>query len=272
MGSVKPSPANGVFSILAAGMLAACSGGADQGAGDAGPDSGDAGDAVLAILARPHVQEALAAAAAAGYPIAAETAPNPPPISGYYRKAFGEGRFVASGNGANVTTRLAGNELRETVQGDGSVTEASLVFDDVAASSVVTSGVLLRGTNDSFTLYESYTFPCPFPGADRVIEAVSIRSGRFVAATGGWESVRQIIVTVAATGTRTDSCDQIYGGDTEEAGGWIVSEAPRYQRITVAELSHMCVDEDAGYVAGESWTRADATACACSVYFTVACD
>ena len=159
-----------------------------------------------------------------------------------------------------------------TVHGDASVTEASVSFDDSGRfGSIVTSGLLLRGANGDFTLYQSYTIPCPVQGTDRVIEGVSIQSGRFVATTGDWESVRQINITVAASGARTPSCDQAYAGDTEVPGGWIVSETPRYQRITVADLQYMCVDENAGYVAGESWTRADTTACSCSTTFLVVC-
>jgi hypothetical protein len=259
---VKSSIPNAVFIVLAAGALAACGGGA----GDA------SGDPVLELLARPHVQEALAAAAAAGYPITSETKPDPPPITGYYLKPSGEGRFVASGNGANLTSAVLGNEFRVTVHGDASVTVASVSFDDIGRfGSIVTSGQLLRGANGDFTLYQSYSLPCPVQGTDRVVEGVSIQSGRFVTTTGDWESLRQINITVAASGAQTSSCDQAYAGDTEVPGGWIVSETPRWQRITVAALQYMCVDESAGYVAGENWTRADTTACSCSTDFLVVC-
>jgi hypothetical protein len=270
---VKPSILNAVSAIFAAGALAACSGDAASGARDAATETVDASpDPVLELLARPHVQDALAAAAAAGYPIATDTRPEPPPITGYYLKPLGEGRFVASGNGANLSSGTLGNEIRVTVHDDATVSEASVSFDASGQfGSIVTSGLLLRGANDDFTMYQSYTIPCPYQGTDRVIEGVSIRSGRFVAATGDWESLRQINVTVAASGTRTSSCDQAFAGDTELAGGWIVSETPRHQRITVADLEYMCVDENAGYVAGEDWTRADTTACSCSNDFLVVC-
>ena len=154
------------------------------------------------------------------------------------------------------------------MQGDGSVTEASVSFDDIGQfGSIVTSGLMLRGASGAFTLYQSYTAHC----LDRVIETVSIQSGRFVATTGDWESLRQIDITVAATGTQTSSCDQTFAGDTEVPGGWIVSETPRHQRITVADLQYMCVDGAAGYVAGETWTRADGTACSCTTDFLVVC-
>jgi hypothetical protein len=260
---VKPSIVNTVSIILAAGALAACSGGADSGA---------SGDPVVDLLARPQVRDALAAAAAAGYPITTETAPDPPSITGYYLKPLGEGRFVASGNGANLTSGVLGNEFRVTVDDDGSVTEAGVSFDDVGqVGSLVTSGLLLRGANGDFTMYQSYTIPCPVQGSDRVVEGVSIRSGRAVATTGDWETLRQISITVAASGTQTSSCDQVYAGDTEVPGGWIVAETPLFQRITVADLLYMCVDEGVGYVAGETWNRADTTACSCSADFLVVC-
>jgi hypothetical protein len=270
---VKRSITNAISIVLAAGTLAACGGGAGSGGRDAATETGDASaDPVLELLARPHVQNALAAAAAAGYPIATETGPEPPAITGYYLKPLGEGRFVASGNGANLNSGVLGNERRVTVHGDASVTEASVGFDDIGPfGSIVTSGLLLRGANDDFTLYRSYTIACPVQGSDRVIEAVSIESARFVAATGDWESIRQISITVAASGTQTPNCDQVFAGDTEVPGGWIVAETPRYQRITVADLEYMCVDENAGYVAGEDWTRADTTACSCTTDFLVAC-
>jgi hypothetical protein len=270
---VKSSIPSVVSFVLLAGALAACSGGADSNARDAATETGDASaDPVVALLARPHVQDALAAAAAAGYPITTETNPNPPPIAGYYLKPLREGRFVASGNGANLTSGVAGNELRVTVHGDASVTEASVSFDDSGPfSSLVTSGLLLRGTNSDFTTYQSHTIACPIQGSDLVVEGVNIRSGRFVAANSDWELVRQINITVATSGTRTAGCDQIFTGDTEVPGGWIVAETPRYQRITVPDLEYMCVDDNAGYVAGEDWTRADTTQCSCSSYFLVEC-
>jgi hypothetical protein len=257
----QPSIPIVVTALLAAGALQACS------------DGGDAsGDPVLELLARPHVQEALAAAAAAGYPITTETKPEPPALTGYYVKPFGEGRFVASGNGANLTSGVLGNEFRVAVNSDGSVTEASVSFDQVApVGSIVTSGLLLRGADDRFTLYDSYTLPCPVAGTDRAVEMVSILSGRFAATTGDWESMRQIIIAVAASGAYTSDCDPRYAGDTELPGGWIVSETALRRRIGVADLQFMCVDEGAGYVAGESWTRADTTACSCSTDFVVVC-
>jgi hypothetical protein len=245
----------------------------DSGSGDAALETGDAsGDPVLDLLSRPHVQDALAAAAAAGYPIATHTGREPPPLTGYYLKPLGEGRFVASGNGANLSSGVLGNEFRVTVDGDATVTEAAVSFDDSGRfGSLVTSGMLLRGANGEFTLYQSYTVPCPVRGSDRVIEGVSVLSGRFVANTGDWQAMRQINVTVAASGARTPTCDQAHAGDTEVPGGWIVSETPRRQRITVAELQYMCVDESAGYVAGETWTRADTTECSCSTDILVVC-
>src|SRR5688572_7560382 len=85
-------------------------GGSDSGAGDAATETGDAsGDPVLDLLAQPHVQDALAAAAAAGYPITTHTKRDPPPLTGYYLKPLGEGRFVASGNGANLSSGVLGN-------------------------------------------------------------------------------------------------------------------------------------------------------------------
>jgi hypothetical protein len=271
---VKPSIRTAVFTfVLAAGALAAC-GGSESGARDAAPDTGDAwADPVLQLLARPHVQEALAAAAAAGYPIIAETQPEPPALSGYYLKPYGEGRFVASGNGANLTSGVLGNERRVKVSDDGSAAEASVSFDATGQpfSSVVTSGLLLRGANGNFTLYQSYTLPCRVQGSDLVIEGLGIESGRFVSTTGDWESIRRIAITVAASGTQTSDCANAFAGDTEAPGGWIVAETPRYQRIDVADLQAMCVDESAGYVAGEIWTRADGTACSCSTDFLVDC-
>jgi hypothetical protein len=89
---------------------------------------------------------------------------------------------------------------------------------------------------------------------------------------GDWQSTRQINITVAASGSQTSLCDQAFAGDTEVPGGWIVSEITRWQRITVADLRYMCVDESAGYVAGESRTRADATECACATDFLVLCE
>src|SRR3954462_13960642 len=122
---------NAVSIIIAAGALAtACSGGADSGARDASPDGGDgSADPVLELLARPHVQDALAAAAAAGYPISTASKLDPPPVTGYYLKPNGLGQFVASGNGADLTTGVAGDESRVMVQPDGSVTIAYVSFD-----------------------------------------------------------------------------------------------------------------------------------------------
>jgi hypothetical protein len=258
-----------VFIAHATGALAACSGGGN----DAGPDAGDTKDPVLEILARPHVQDALAAAAAAGYPLTIETKPDPPPIAGYYVKQFGEGRFVASGNGANLTSAVAGEERRVDVHPDGTVSDASVGFyAGQTYGSGVATGLLLRGEGDNFTFYTTYHSACPIAGSNLVLDGVSIESGHFGAATGDLETVRHIAITVAATGTQSADCAEACAGDTEVAGGWIVGEIPRYEHITADELVYMCVDEDAGYVAGESWKEADGTACACDDYFEVACD
>jgi hypothetical protein len=219
------------------------------------------------------VKGALDAASSAGYPITTHTGRTPPPIGGYFSKPPGVGRFVASGNGANLNSGVLGNESRVTVRDDDTVTEALVSFSsqgEIFGSAVIT-GYVLRGADDAFSLYRTYQVPCQLEGANRIVDLVSILTGRFEPASGDWVSTRQITVAVAATGDRTMACDQLYAGDTEVPGGWYVADVPRHQSITTSELGYMCVDADAGYVAGETWTHDDGTACSCSADFVVEC-
>jgi hypothetical protein len=253
-------------------------GGSGGTAGDAGVldgdvDGSDAGDPVLDVLGNPHVKDALDAASTAGYPITTHAGRTPPAIGGYLLKPPGVGRFVASGNGANLNSGVLGNESRVTVHDDDTVTEALVSFSsqgEIFGSAVIT-GYLLRGADDAFTLYRTYQIRCQLEGANRIVDLVNILTGRLEAASGDWVSTRQISVAIAATGDPTAACDQLYVGDTEVPGGWYVADVPRHQSITVAELGYMCVDADAGYIAGETWTRGDGTACSCSADFVVEC-
>jgi len=151
------------------------------------------------------------------------------------------------------------------------VTEASVAFSQgyITGSSVET-GSVLRGANGELTLYATYHADCPVQGSDFSIDGYSITSAKFVSDTGYWLEVRRLIVTIATHGTLTTDCAGIYLGGTENVGGWGVQEAPRYESVTVSELTYMCVDGDAGYVEGETW-QDEGGRCTCTPDYTVSC-
>jgi hypothetical protein len=251
---------------------------AGDGALQATPDAGDseAGPGGVEtpeqILAHPRVQAALTAARERGFPVATRTERGAPKIAGYYSKEAGTGSYVASGNGANVGSGFFGFEMRVKVDASDRVEEASVSFyNGDAVGSVIKRGAILRGVANEFTLYTQSQRRCPDAASNFTVQGVTITSAEFEATTGDWVSVRTLDVTIATEGQLSAACAQMLAGDTETVGGWALGEVPRYEHITPADLTYMCVDEDVGYVAGESWMRADRSPCRCSDSFSVVC-
>jgi len=131
-------------------------------------------------------------------------------------------------------------------------------------------GIVLRGANNELTLYTNYQAKCPEAGSDFAVDGYSITSAKFLPDTGYWIQVRRLIVTISTTGTLTAGCAQIFVGGSEHTGGWGLSEVPRHQSVKPADLMYMCVDGDAGFIEGETWTRSGG-ACTCTADYTVEC-
>lgn len=102
------------------------------------------------------------------------------------------------------------------------------------------------------------------------LQYLDITTGSVDASTGNLVSVMSVKVTVADNGMQTSACNII--GDLEYEGGRAGTVTPLYTKIETPALTHMCVDEGAGYVPGETWTRTAGAAFECSATFTVECD
>jgi hypothetical protein len=244
------------------------------GAPDSGGTGGTAPDAVDEILSDPAVQSALDEASAQGVEVATHVEKTPPDPTGYYSFAFGNGTWVASGNGANVGFSTTASEMRVELQSDGSVDTASVSsFDGVAPSAYVKDkGYLLRGSGNDATLYGRRQIDCDLSGASYSMTQAYIWSGTFEQGTGDWIEQRQFVVTTAIEGELTSECEQALVGNTEVVGGWAVVEVPLASRVTPDELAFMCSEGGRGYVPEELWTGADGAACECTAEFLVSCE
>jgi hypothetical protein len=277
-GSVKDGGSGGVDAGGKDGGSGGANGGSDADTPEAGSEAGlasgpDAGsDAPEVILKDPNVEAALAGAEAAGHPLFIHTEHGAPPISGYWSKPDGEGKFVATDDGTSIGFGVQGFEERITVDDSDLVDTASVSFDTgyITASSIQ-HGLILRGSGNELTLYTRFHSVCPEAGSDFSNDGYSITSAKLDASTGYLLFVRTLLVTSRTYGTPTPGCVDIFVGGTEKVGGWGVSEVPRYIPVTPADLLYMCVDENAGYVEAEEWTRKDGTPCTCASDYSVSC-
>jgi hypothetical protein len=224
------------------------------------------------ILANQHVQDALAAAKAAGHEVKAFTQHGAPAIAGYYVKPEGEGKIVASGNSANVDNGLSGLEIRVDVDSTDHLTLADVGFLNGSLFGVAgtETGALLRGENDEFTIYYRRVTRCPEPNQDSAVYSIGLTYAKLYD-NGDWLTVRTLAVSVAVTGTVTANCAAEYTGNLETPGGWYESEAPRYVPTPLSDLSYMCTDDNVGYVPSENWARKDGTECTCTLDISVDC-
>jgi len=184
--------------------------------------------------------------------------------------------MVATGNGDNVDDGITGLELRFTVSPDDELASANIGYLNGAlfGTGSTATGALLRGKDNDFTIYDRHVVHCPDAGSDHVVYAIGITCAHLSTDDGFkgyWLEIRDLSISIATTGTLTDSCAAKYAGNLETVGGWAESEVPRYIPTPVTELQYMCVEGAVGYVPTESFVRTDGTPCVCDDTSSIVC-
>jgi Thrombospondin type 3 repeat len=215
------------------------------------------------IIAHPAVKKALDAAAAAGAPVKTNTGKKPPNIEGYYASPDPAGTFLATGDGRDVGTLAAPEEVHIVNVGAGLVDTHWVEYGGGAeASGASALGELLRGEGNEFSLYQVQAGRCTTAGADYSTWGVFILTGH-VDANSGWKDLVGFTVTIMVDGTATEECTSPYAGNSALLGGWAVYQIPSEPKVEVSQLKHMCVDGADAYVPNQTWPSGSTT-CTCS--------
>jgi hypothetical protein len=251
------------------------SGGASEGGASSAAGDGRAlPDAVREILNDPAVKSALKEARDQGVEIVTHTEDEAPDLTGYYSYALRAGKWIASGNGANIGSATTAAELRVDLKTEGSVDTAMVSsFDGVLpASYAIEEGYLLRGAAREVTLYGRRRSKCNLSGSSYAVSQAYIWTGTLADGTGDWLEQRQFTVTTATEGELTSVCAEALVGNIEIVGGWAAVAIPVATKVRAQDLEMMCVDEGRGYVPTEMWTRTDGSACECLTDFSISCE
>jgi hypothetical protein len=223
------------------------------------------------IVAHPAVKKALEAAAAAGAPVKTNTGKSPPDIEGYYASPDPAGTFLATGDGRDVGSLAAPEEVHIVDVGDGLVDTHWVEYGGGAeATGASALGVFLRGKGNEFSLYQVRAGRCTTSGADYSTWGVFILTGR-VDASAGWKDLVGFTVTIMADGAATEECTSPYAGDSALVGGWAVYQIPSEPKVEVSQLKHMCVDGADAYVPTQTWSSGTTT-CTCGKDLEKLCD
>ncbi len=225
-----------------------------------------------AILNDPAIQRALTDSEAAGFPVAAETALNPPDLTGYYNRDDGAGNFPANSSSFDQGRRWAGAETRFDQEANTSFSRANVSYTGFQPVSFsLTSGSFIRGDDNRYTTYSRGASTCTEDGSEYTIFTVTISSAELNPVTGDIEGFRSISTTVDVEGVLTDSCADRLTGERELVDSWSVAEVDLISRVEPSDLIYMCVDEDIGYVPTETWTDSGGMACSCTTDYMISC-
>lgn len=204
------------------------------------------------VLNHPCMVKALAEVEARGFVIPTERVRGAlvPPI-GYFLRPERSGVVLAATDGATLGVTLTGMEHRRRHVGDDVYDAAFVDFFDTNRTAG-TSRDVLRGRARQHTAYGF------IPGT--LIVAAASDGG-----PGANPYAITLVVAIRQEMTRPTSCPA-------PLGRWRLSSAPIWKEIEPSELRAMCVDEDAGYIPNETWTRAGGSVCRCTLDFEVSCD
>jgi hypothetical protein len=227
---------------------------------------------VEAILSDPRVAQALGEAESAGVELDYSTATAPPDVTGFYRKADGDGQFVATSDGTDIGRTVIGLEHWDVLHPGG-------LFDSKVAgfagtTVVITSegrGNFLRGTGTRFSAYSRDFTHCTQAGSDFRTWSIRIVTGDLEAGTGDATGVQVFSVTVTTSGVLTATCSALLAGEAELEGGWTVWEVARDTRLAPADLQYLCVDGSNVHLPGEDFTSGTGASCSCAAA-TVTCN
>lgn len=224
-----------------------------------------------AILNNPIVKKALVAATAAGFPVPTELGRNPPDLSGLRVVDELKGHFVATDDKTSLNSTLVGSEKRTEVHGESIATYSVDYAAGKAISYAISSGSLLRGDGDRYTVYSRGKSKCTESSSDHATYRIGISSGILDPTSGDTTNIISLSVTIADTGKLTAACADRGAGTTELPGGWSVYTLDVSRHTTVDQLHYMCVDGGHAYVPTETWSGAAGTACSCGVDYKVHC-
>jgi hypothetical protein len=238
-------------------------------------DATDPGDFSTpeAILNDPRVRTVLDEIKSEGYEFMTHTELTPPDLSGFYRAPTATGKFIATGNGVDVGGALAGWEcqLIQPNMNNLSSKSVSYISSGVATGYSDSQGALIRGQGYQYSAYWRTLGTCTESDSHYNVWSVGIETASIDPASGNIVNLRFLGVTIRTDGTLTSACANRSGGNSEIVGGWALSEKPLINRANPTSLQYLCVDTDTGYIPGDTWTRADSTACQCTTSYKVSC-
>ena len=224
------------------------------------------------VLADPRIVAAIEGLRDAGFEFEPHLETDPPDLTGYFRKADGEGEFVANSGGGGIGVNMVGFEVRTrlTEDRDRTLDTARVGFTsgEPISFSIVTSQTL-RGTGNEFTIYTTVRSVCTEAGTNYERFAVAIDTGT-VDAAGNLIDTLGLNATVATEGELTDKCASRANGLTENENEWSASLVPLQAKVEASELEFMCVDAADAFVPTERWSR-DGTTCECTLDYEVSC-
>jgi hypothetical protein len=233
-----------------------------------------------AIIKNPLISNALDEVRKQGIDIRTETAANPPNITGYYSVELGHGTFLATSNGEEIGRGLVGSEKRFSSKSDNTIDHAKVNFARIygpvsyvigATGYDISSGSIIRGENNKYTIYSRGKSTCTEAGSDFDQYFINIISGTYDKATGDSLNNRKLWVTIDTEGELTQACADRIAADNEYIGKWAVQSYQLSKRTEPNALLYMCVDENKGYVPTEKWKRNNGSSCSCTNNYTVSC-
>lgn len=226
---------------------------------------------VESLLSSPLVKAALDALDLTSFGLRRDLDTMPPDITGYYASPQG-GSTEQSSNRSDLGRARARRETRYDLEPDTLVIDSADVYAPSGSPSSYGIGIgnLFRGVGARFTIYARELFVCTAGGANFTGARISITSGE-VGSDGSLVDLRNLLVTVHTEGALNNACRNLQAGDLESSGGWVANRLPDALRVAPTALELMCIDQDAGYVPTESWTRTGGAHCNCRESYQVTC-
>ncbi len=198
------------------------------------------------------VKEVLAELEALGMTMPIHRGQFPPSQDGYYVRSSGQGKILAANDGAVVGASTTGMEARVVSKSVARFDSAVVEFaGGNPIGSASGSNAHVRGRDQDFT---------HLGGSGGLVVLFSATRGE----SGSWIAGRYLSLLLPTSGMPHAECPL-------GAGRYRFSSAPLTAKVEPAELDYMCVDENAGYVPNEYWTRGDGAECECTSSYLVSC-
>lgn len=226
-----------------------------------------------AILNNPLVKQAIDDVQALGYSVPALTLMNPPDLSGYFIIDDRSSSFPLTSSGSGQGNPMAGIESRMEQSTNNTFENVGVIFtSEERVAFLISSGSLIRGKGNEFTLYARGELTCTDEGSDYSTYYISISSGTLNPLTGDLENNLNLETTVAVRGELTQVCADRLIGEREFEGGWSVADIPLNRSVDANEMVYMCVYDNAAYAPTETWTGSNGLDCACTTEYQIQCE